>query len=426
MTTESMKPYPAYKDSGIEWIGEIPEGWEVSKIKYIATNTVDYGLNISGENYVEDGIRFLRTTDIDDFGNLKKNGVYLSQDDVDNNFLLHDGDLLISRSGTIGRAYVHKGTNEIFSFAGYLVRFSFSDIDISKFIYYLTKSSTFGKWLKSISVESTIGNVNGQKYANYQFALPLTEEIQTIIKYLNLQIIKIDTLIENKQTQIELLKEERTAIINQAVTKGLNPDVPMRDSGIEWLGEIPEHWEILSLKRIASLKSGESITAGSIDKNGDFPVFGGNGLRGYTTTFTHDGHYILIGRQGALCGNINYAQGQFWASEHAVVVSPTRPVETKWLGELLNAMNLNQYSVSAAQPGLSVEMVSNLRMPQPPLQEQSNIATFLDKKDAKITTDIEIIQQQITLLQEYRTALISDAVTGKIDLRNEHELSTSK
>ena len=184
-----------------------------------------------------------------------------------------------------------------------------------------------------------------------------------------------------------------------------------KDSGVEWLGEVPAHWDAMPIKRLASLQSGESITAESIEEEGDFPVYGGNGLRGYASEFTHEGEYALIGRQGALCGNVNYATGQFWASEHAVVVSPTRPLIMKWIGEVLRVMNLNQYSVSAAQPGLSVDMVSRLAIPVPPLSEQQCIATFLDHETAKIDALVEEQRHLIELLKEKRQAVISRAVT---------------
>lgn len=184
-----------------------------------------------------------------------------------------------------------------------------------------------------------------------------------------------------------------------------------KDSGVKWLGKVPGHWNICALKRIADLKSGESITAEDIEEDGEFPVFGGNGLRGFTTRYTHEGTYALIGRQGALCGNINYATGKFWASEHAVVATPKFPVETHWLGELMRAMNLNQYSVSAAQPGLSVEIVGNLRIPVPTADEQTAIATFLDHETAKIDALVAEQEKLIALLQEKRQAVISHAVT---------------
>jgi len=188
-----------------------------------------------------------------------------------------------------------------------------------------------------------------------------------------------------------------------------------RDSGVPWASEIPSHWIIWPLKRVAGLKSGDGITSEDIEVEGDFPVYGGNGVRGFTDRFTHDGDFALIGRQGALCGNINYAKGRFWASEHAVVVTPVKQVEMRWLGELLRSMNLNQYSVSAAQPGLSVEMISNHRIPVPPLVEQSAIAAFLDRETGKIDALIAEQEKLLTLLAEKRQATISHAVTRGLD-----------
>jgi len=184
-----------------------------------------------------------------------------------------------------------------------------------------------------------------------------------------------------------------------------------KDSGVEWLGEVPQQWELLKLKRICLLKSGENITSEQIQEEDNFPVFGGNGLRGYTDKYTHDGHYALIGRQGALCGNVNYAAGRFWASEHAVVVLKTKDFVTRWLGELLRTMNLNQYSIASAQPGLSVEVIGNLFIPLPPLPEQRSIAAFLDRETTKIDELIAEQRQLIDLLKEKRQAVISHAVT---------------
>lgn len=183
-----------------------------------------------------------------------------------------------------------------------------------------------------------------------------------------------------------------------------------KPSGVEWLGEIPSHWKISALKHIARLQSGEAITSMEMD-NGEYPVFGGNGFRGLFSKYTHDGEFVLIGRQGALCGNINYAEGKFWASEHAIVATPVQLLATKWLGELLRAMNLNQYSIAAAQPGLAVQTIANLRIPVPPLDEQFQISKFLDQKTAEIDTAIAKKQRLIELLQEQKSILINQAVT---------------
>lgn len=184
-----------------------------------------------------------------------------------------------------------------------------------------------------------------------------------------------------------------------------------KDSGIDWLPTVPAQWGVCALKRVASLKSGESITAEQIEEVGPYAVYGGNGRRGFTASFTHEGRFALIGRQGALCGNVNYSQGKFWASEHAVVATPIKSIDTTWLGEMLRGMNLNQYSVAAAQPGLSVELISNIGIPYPPLDEQRAIATFLDRETAKIDALITEQEKLIALLAEKRQATISHAVT---------------
>jgi type I restriction enzyme, S subunit len=191
-----------------------------------------------------------------------------------------------------------------------------------------------------------------------------------------------------------------------------------KESGLEWLGRIPIDWTVKRIKDIAELRSGEAIGSEEITPAGDYPVFGGNGLRGYTSSFTHEGHYVLIGRQGALCGNINYAKGRFWATEHAVVATLLRNHETTWFGELLRTMNLNQYSNAAAQPGLAVDRIKFLRLPVPPTrQEQQRIAAYLDASCAAIEAAVAAKRRQLETLDAMRETLIESAVTKGL-LRN--------
>ena len=174
---------------------------------------------------------------------------------------------------------------------------------------------------------------------------------------------------------------------------------------------VPKHWQRLKVKYLVSLQSGDAIGTEAINDAGEYPVYGGNGLRGYTSDFTHEGERILIGRQGALCGNVNYAAGKFWATEHAIVATPRREFDTHWLGESLRAMNLNQYSQSAAQPGIAVEVVANLEISVPPLSEQSIIARSLVKETGRIDLLIGEKQRLLELLAEKRRALIASAIT---------------
>lgn len=189
----------------------------------------------------------------------------------------------------------------------------------------------------------------------------------------------------------------------------------MKPSGLAWAPQIPADWTVKKLGFLASLKSGDSITTDDIGDDGPYAVYGGNGVRGYTDRFTHEGEFALIGRQGALCGNINYASGRFWASEHAVIVKPREEIAVRWLGELLRAMDLNQYSASAAQPGLAVETIAALSVPIPPLEDQQVIADFLDRETARIDALIAAKERVLALLAEKRRALITRAVTRGLD-----------
>ena len=155
----------------------------------------------------------------------------------------------------------------------------------------------------------------------------------------------------------------------------------------------------------------------SIEAAGEYPVYGGNGLRGYTSTYTHDGDFALVGRQGALCGNVHLAHGRFWASEHAVVATLRRGHVLDWFGALLSVMNLNQYSIAAAQPGLSVDRVLNLWVPVPPLEEQRSMSRRLVQWSSSLQHAVGATERQISLLREFRTRLVADVVTGKLDVR---------
>ncbi len=178
---------------------------------------------------------------------------------------------------------------------------------------------------------------------------------------------------------------------------------------------IPRHWVQKKLKYVASLRSGDTISPEAIRDDGEFPVYGGNGFRGYTSAFTHEGDYVLIGRQGALCGNVNYASGKFCASEHAIVADTKGKANVRWLGELLRALNLNQLSQSAAQPGLAVDVIASVSIPVPPVQEQQAIANYLDRETARLDALIAAKEQLSGLLAEKRKALITRAVTRGLD-----------
>ena len=262
-------------------------------------------------------------------------------------------------------------------------------------------------------------HIYGNQLKRLLVVLPPVAEQSAIASFLDREMARIDALVAKQQELVALLQEKRIALISQTVTKGLESDVAMKDSGVEWLGEIPAHWDVQALKTLSAMRSGDSITSDSIESTGPYPVFGGNGLRGYTGDFTHEGDHVLIGRQGAHCGNVHLARGRFWASEHAVVVTLKSPNLVEWCGALLEAMDLNRLSVAAAQPGLAVERLRDSHVPVPPVVEQREIVGFLDRETATIAELVSKVNDAIAHLNEYRSALISAAVTGRIDVRQQ-------
>ena len=416
--TKKRPAYPAYKDSGIEWLGEIPKHWGAFPlrrlIKFVKTGNTPSGAE---ENHFEEnGFNWYSPSDFSEALYLGTANRTLSDVGKAEVRIFPDMTVMLvgigATIGKVGLALTESSCNQQINA---IVCNSLLD---SVFATYYLK--TMRDFIVKCGKFTTMPIINQDETKNLTLTNPPLPEQRAIAAFLDRETVRIDGLIEKKQRQIELLQEKRAALISHAVTKGLNPNAKMKDSGIEWLGKIPEHWEVKRLKRFSRLCSGESITALDITESGNFPVYGGNGLRGFTNSFTHEGKYVLIGRQGALCGCINYASGRFWASEHAVVVNTLDNISTIWLGELLRNMNLNQYSQSAAQPGLAVDTISALFVPFPPHPEQRAIAAFLDRETARIDGLIKKVEESMTLLREYRTALISAAVTGKIDVRGEN------
>ncbi|MBI2573575.1 restriction endonuclease subunit S [Candidatus Woesearchaeota archaeon] len=409
-----MKPYPKYKESGIQWIGKIPEGWSIEKTKYVFEEINQKSIDGSGtllsvSEYYGVAPR-CNKIEADDFlthaESLEGYKVCKVNDIVMNIMLAWKKSLGVSAwDGIVSPAYA-------------VFRLKQKDFSPQYFHHLFRTDQVAAEFRRNSTgiIDSRL-RLYPEKFFSIKISFPPFPEQQQIASFLDTKTSLIDEAIEKKERLIELLEEERTGKINHAVTRGLNPKMELKDSGVEWLGKVPKHWDVKKLKFVAHLQSGESITSDAIKSDGSFPVYGGNGFRGFTEAYTHDGHYALVGRQGALCGNVNYASGKFWASEHAVVATLLNINEVIWFGELIRTMNLNQYSMTAAQPGLSVDVIKNLKVPVPSTLERQAIEIYLHQETQKIDQTINKIQKEIELLHEYRTALISEAVTGKIDVR---------
>ena len=438
-----MKRYPEYKESGVEWIREIPKHWKKSRLKYESLVPVQYGLNISSDFYVEEGVRFIRTTDITDNGELIDKGVYLEPESVERIYLTQRNDFLISRSGTLGRTYLHQ-SDENYTYGAYLVRFNFGCSIKSRFIFYFTKSDCFEDWITLNTIQSTIGNVNGQKYSNLEIFLPSHTEQTQIANFLDRKTKQIDELIRIKERRIELLQEQRIALINQAVTKGLDPNVEMKPSGVEWIGEIPKHWEVNRLKYVAK------ILPSNVDKH-IYPDEIQVRLCNYTDVYYND--YITVDtvlKKGS-CKESEFTK--FALRKGDVIITkdsetpddigvPTyvkdnldnvvcgyhltmiRPITCRgeFVFRFIQSDRTRRYfeleSNGITRYGLGKLSIENLLLPIPTDSEQRQIANFLDHKTEQIDELITAEQRKIELLKEYRQSLISEAVTGKIDVRN--------
>lgn len=435
-----LKPYPEYRDSGIKWIGEIPEEWGVRKLKYICTKYAEYGLNISSDNYQTEGIRFIRTTDIDDYGNLQNRGIYLNKS-LCKGYTLNCGDLLISRSGTIGRTFLFNSKkNGEATYAGYLVRFSINkNKAMPKYVFYFTKTNSFFGWLEIQSIETTIENVNGQKYANLLLTIPPLPDQIVIANFLDSKTSKIDALIEKDKKLIELLKEKRTALINHAVTKGLDLNAKLKDSGIDWIGEIPEGWEVRKVSKgfdiIGSGTTPKSQEEIYYDKGNISWVITGDlndgllketskkiteeAIKDYNMLKMYPKNSLIIAMYGATIGKIALLNIEACTNQACCVLAKSKIFETKYVFYwfIANKNNIISYSYGGGQPNISQDVIKTLKIPIPPKLEQKAIVEHLDKATRKIDKTIQRIEQKIKLLEEYKKSLIHHVVTGKMDVR---------
>ena len=407
--TAHLHPYASYKPSSVLWLGNVPGHWETPRLKGYVKNAIDLTrAPIDGELY-------LALEHVESWtGRFSEAGNGVSFSGQVKRF--HTEDVLFGKL----RPYLAKVTcpkrngvcvGEFLVLRPHDARLSplyLEQLLRSKPVIDAIDSSTFG---------AKMPRADWQFIGDLLFPLPPIPEQAAIVRYLDHVDRRIPRYVAAKRKLIALLEEEKQTIVNEAVTRGLDPNVRLKPSGVEWLGDLPEHWEVRRLKTICGMKSGEGITAESIEAAGEYPVYGGNGLRGCASSYTHDGAFALIGRQGALCGNVHITRGQFWASEHAVVAALDVGHEINWFGAILTAMNLNQYSIAAAQPGLAVERILNLYLPVPHPQEQKDIATTLEGATADIDAAVARARRQMELVQEYRTRLIADVVTGKLDVR---------
>jgi type I restriction enzyme S subunit len=391
-------------------------GMKRIRFKFTSDYPLKYGANAAAEFDNPDWPRFVRITDVTANGNLREDTFRSLPPEVARGYELEEGDILLARSGaTVGKTFIYEPSWGKACYAGYLIRSRTSDSHWPKFIYWYFQSARYWAEIESNLIQATIQNFSAEKYANIRIPSFPLETQKRIAAFLDEKTAQIDGLIEKKRALLERLAEKRQAIITQAVTKGLNPAASMKDSGIDWLGQVPAHWEVRSLRRLVHMKSGETLTSSEIEEDGAYPVYGGNGFRGYTENYNTTGELVLIGRQGEHCGNIHRISGVTYVTEHSLRCFPEKALSARWLEALLTTMKLRQHSVSAAQPGLSAERLGALMTVYAPPEEQIAIGEYIENRIDLLKGIEKPIITSLDRLTEYRSALITAAVTGQIE-----------
>ena len=415
MTDSRMKEYEAYKDSEIEWIGQIPKEWEVIKIKNLCNVTDGTHFSPRTESTGKPYVTVSNVNnDVVDVGN----ALLISEEDFDT--LVRQGcqpkvgDVLLSKDGTVGRSAIVGNNNGFVClsslgilspkaglFSGYLKR----SLD-SIMLQYQMNRAMAGSALKRI----TISKIN-----EFCMLLPPLSEQKAIAFYLDYKVGQIDASISAINTQIDDLKSYRQSIISEAVTKGLNPDVPMKDSGVEWIGEIPERWECLPMKRGLTINNGKDYK--EIQSDEGYPVIGSGGQFAFATDYLYDGEAVLLGRKGTIDKPM-YINGKFWTVDTMFYAVPSEDVCCKYMYYQAQTIPFGLYSTNTALPSMTQTDLANNPFCFPSLAEQQNIADYLDCKTAKIDSTISSLEAQRDDLNALKQSIISEAVTGKIDVRD--------
>lgn len=418
------KTYKSYKNSGVDWIGEIPSHWLLRKLKhntYIKARVGWHGLKST--EFKDEGPYCVTGTDFID-GRIQWEGCYrVSKEryDEDPYIQLKEDDLLITKDGTIGKtAVVGNLPGPCTLNSGVFVVRPEADYT-SKYLYWVLNSSIFTEFVNFYSKGSTIIHLYQDTFCNLPQPIPSLEEQYKISDYLDEKTALIDSTIRKKEKLIELLQEERTAIINQAVTRGLDPNVKMKDSGVEWLGEIPEHWSIKKVKYVLENHDFKRVPLSSEERGKMdervYDYYGASGVIDKVESYLFDGEYILLGEDGANLLTRSTAlafkaTGKFWVNNHAHILKP-RKGNLDFYVELLECIDYSVWVSGSAQPKLTAENLGNMHLPVPPQHEQDEISAYIIKTKERSEAVVSKIKSEVQLLDEYRTALINEVVTGK-------------
>lgn len=433
-----MKRYDSYKDSGVEWIGDIPSHWDVNKLfRLFKINTGFTPSTTNSEFYDNGSYDWINISDLES-KYVSTSKTKLTEVAVQGKEIVPKGSLLYSFKLSVGKmAFADKDlyTNEaIFSI--------YPDDNINlNYYYYL---------LDRILIHNSNENIYGAKILNQELIkaskliVPSKIEQTAIANYLDQKTTQVDDLIAKKERLIQLLEEERTAIINQAVTKGLDPNVPMKDSGIEWLGKIPEHWELMRIGSLSQCITGYAFKSENFSFVEGIKIVRGDNVTEDSLRWGDKTRYwneysevldrfqlqqddIVIGMDGSKVGK-NYAfikesDLPLLLVQRVARIRSNSELIAKWIHFNIGTYNFKYYinlsKTDPAIPHITLKNITSYPICIPNIDELNQIIKELNSKLKKLDETIENTKNETELLKEYKTALISEVVTGKVDVRNE-------
>lgn len=440
------------KINQIEWFGEVPDHWETKRLKFVAANKkfaiVDgpFGTQLKAAEYRESGVPLVRISNLSYVGEFQSNDlVFIDKDkakELDRSSI-YKGDIVVGKTGaTIGKTALIKSFNYGVIASSCLKISPNIDILMPEFLLYAMITDGFQKTLINSAGGSTRDTINIEPFGNLSIVLPPLEEQKIIVPFLDRETAKIDVLIAEQERLIDLLKGKRQALISHTVTKGLNPDASMKDSGVEWLGLVPMHWEVKAIKHIVAIPitdgphetphfydegvpfiSAEAVSTGRIDFSKIRGFISNEANREYSLKYSPQIHDIYMVKSGATTGITAIVEERIdfniW-SPLAVIrcgkgVYPYFVLNFMRSKNFLEAITLNWNF--GTQQNIGMKVIENLPCAIPPINEQKAIVKHLKLQIDGLDNLTSEIQNAIVLLKERRKALIFAAVTGKIDIR---------
>nr|WP_246939905.1 restriction endonuclease subunit S [Chromohalobacter beijerinckii]MCK0764756.1 restriction endonuclease subunit S [Chromohalobacter beijerinckii] len=427
--------YPEYKDSGVEWLGEVPAHWEIKPLKYVAT----YNDEVLPESTPDDyPIKYVEISDVDDqLGITGWSEHSFSSAPSRARRVLKNGDVLISTVRTYLRAIapVIEPPENLVGSTGFAAIRPVLGVYHFALLGYTLRAEWFISHIIARSVGVSYPAINASDLAALPLPVPPWKEQQSIAAFLDHETARIDALVKEQQRLIELLKDKRQAVISHAVTKGLDPDAPMKDSGVEWLGEVPAHWGIVKFLRCVKIAEGQVDP--KLEEYREKILIAPNHVESATgrvlSLETAESQGAESGKYVCRAGDVAYSKIRPALRKACVVdkevlcsadMYPLRPLINLTSDYLLWSILSEPFSrltalesERVAMPKINRESLNEIYMAVPPLEEQASISDHISQETQRLDQLTSIATEAIELLSERRSALISAAVTGKIDVR---------